>query len=172
MKINLTWQKTIIVLLLAIFNCEEKPEKISDHTNDSKFVAVYNYDNEQDLIQYNTLDLDQSHPNVLNPQISKADYDSVTKSWTALHQNIGAYLAKRDFNWDVEDETIMIVQKIYFEPNGSIKHFFFKILNPNVAFHKKEQFGRLISTFSKSNGINFQLDNRFAQCGKTQYSNL
>ncbi|MEM6685162.1 MAG: hypothetical protein AAF617_05140, partial [Bacteroidota bacterium] len=131
----------------------------------------YNFDNKQELADFRKLDLDQSHPNLLNPKISASDHTSVRESWTELHQKIGNYLSENNFTWEVEDPSISIVQKIYFEPNGQIKHFFFNILNQNISHEKKQQYSNLILEFSKTHRINYQQDKSFAQCGKTKYVN-
>ncbi|MCG9970965.1 hypothetical protein [Christiangramia crocea] len=134
-------------------------------------VSVYNIDNTKDRAEYARLDLDSTHPNLLNPQISQSDYNEVIKSWTDLHQRIGKYLADNEFKWEVEDSTITIVQKIYFKPDGEIKNYFFKIQNDEVTREKKEQFGSLLLSFARKNRISFQKEEQFAQCGKTRYYN-
>jgi hypothetical protein len=152
---------------------KEKTERKTDtiEKEKSKIITVYNFDNQQELSAYNKLNLDATHPNLLNPNMSNSDYDMVMKSWTDLHQRIGAYLSENKFNWEVKDKSISIVHKIYFKSNGEIENYFFNILNENVTKEKKEQFAKLISTFAKANQIEFKKDEKFAQCGKTKYMN-
>ena len=115
--------------------------------------------------------MDENHPNLLNPEISKSDLNAVMKSWTDLHQRIGAYLFENEFNWDIEDSSTTIVQKIYFNSDGEIENYFFHVLNENVTKEKKELFADLILNFAKKNKIEFESVGKFAQCGKTKYLN-
>ncbi|OBX25369.1 hypothetical protein LX77_01457 [Gelidibacter algens] len=171
----------IVSIIFGNSGCKEKNEnkaKLADgekiETVDNEkieIISVFNYDNPKELSEYNALNLDATHPNLLNPQISSSDYDSVIKSWTELHQRIGAYLSENGFNWEVEDKTISIVHKIYFKSNGEIENYFFKVLNENVTKEKKKQFANLISEFPKDIRIEFENDGSFAQCGKTKYIN-
>ena len=172
MKLNKSLFGLAFFLTIGVINgCKENTENKTVSTKEPNLIGIYNFDNKQELADYNELNLDENHPNLLNPQISKSDYNSVIKSWTDLHQKIGIYLSKNNFTWDVNDNTISIFQKIYFEPNGQIKHYFFNVLNQNITNEKKEQFASLISEFAKTHKIDFQLDNNFAQCGKTKYLN-
>lgn len=165
--------KTIIktVFIFSIFfgssSCIEKTEKADNR----KAIGVFNNDNEQQLTEYNKLNLDDTHPNLLNPQISKSDHSLVMKSWTNLHQKIGSHLSENKFNWEVKDSAISVVQKIYFTPQGAIENYFFKVLNKTVRIEKKEEYANLISSFAKNNRIEYKKDSNFAQCGKTKYLN-
>ncbi len=157
----------IIMIITGISSCKEKTET----ANNGKEIGVFNFDDKQELSEYDKLNLDETHPNLLNPQISKSDYDSVMKSWTDLHQRIRQYLSENEFNWGVEDSSITIVQKIYFNSSGEIENYFFNVLNKNVTKEKKERFANLISAFAKDNRIEFKKEGKFAQCGKIKYLN-
>jgi hypothetical protein len=161
--------KTVFIfsIFIGISSCIKKTEN-ADNKN---AIGIFNYDNEQQLTQYNKLNLDETHPNLLNPQISKSDHSLVMKSWTNLHQKIGTHLSENKFNWEVEDSAITVVQKIYFNPQGAIENYFFNVLNKKVSTEKKEEYANLISSFAKNNRIEFKKDSNFAQCGKTKYLN-
>ncbi len=173
MRIKLIFKGIFIfTIITGIYGCKEKTESKTDIVETEKKIGVFNFDNKQELAEYNRINLDDTHPNLLNPQISKSDYNVVMESWTDLHQRIGAYLSKNEFNWEVKDSSISIVQKIYFNPNGEIENYFFNVLNENVTKEKKEQFADLISTFAKDNRIDFKRDENYAQCGKINYPNI
>ena len=161
----------IILIITVIYSCNEKTENKTEIVETERKIGVFNFDNKQELTKYNRMNLDDTHPNLLNPQISKSDYNVVMESWTDLHQRIGTYLYENGFNWDVEDSSIEMVQKIYFNKNGEIENYFFNVLNENVTEEKKEQFANLISDFAKDNSIEIERDGNFAQCGKTRYLN-
>lgn len=169
-KTTLTWI-TLFCLIFGITGCREKAKTNPETVENPKTIVVFNFDDKEELAEYMSLNLDETHPNLLNPQISKSDYRSVIESWTGLHQRIGTFLAENNFTWGTRDDTIRIVQKIYFEPNGRIKTYFFNVANKNVTKEKKEQFANLIAAFAKTNRIDYQMDQSFAQCGKTEYVN-
>lgn len=107
--------KTIIktfftfIIIAGIYSCREKKEtEVQVYTNE---ISIFNYDNKHDLLEYNKLKLDESHPNLLNPNVSKSDYNLVKKSWISLHQNIGEYLSDNEFKWGVKDSSITIFHK-------------------------------------------------------------
>lgn len=163
--------KILILLILVIYDCKESKDIETEQVNNKRNVSVFNFENKDQLLEYNKLNLDDSHPNLLNPKISKSKYEAVMKSWTDLHQRIGKYLSNNGFAWDVEDNSVTIVQKIYFNSKGEINYYFFNILNEKVTQERKEQFSNLILNFSKENKIDFTTDRKFAQCGKTKYLN-
>jgi hypothetical protein len=165
--------KTLFILaLITGFNsCKENTKNQTATLDNPKPIKVFNYHNKQELTEYDSLNLDETHPNLLNPQISASDYHVVMNSWTDLHQRIGNYLSDNDFNWDVQDSTITIVHKIYFNPNGDITNYFFNVLDTTVTKEKQEQFADLISDFAERNTIALKKDKTFAQCGKTRYLN-
>ncbi len=172
MKLKTFWKGLfILIVLIGVSSCKQHPKKKTENDEKTKTIGVFNSANEQELTEYIKLNLDESHPNLLNPQISKTDYNTVIESWTDLHQRIGNYLVENKFTWETKDEAISIVQKIYFDHNGEIENYFFNILNPNVTKEKKEQFAKLISEFAKTNRIDLKRDKSFAQCGKTKYLN-
>ncbi|MEH6535647.1 MAG: hypothetical protein V7719_04595 [Psychroserpens sp.] len=163
----------IILVTLGITSCNEKTESKVEIVKNANLIpiGIFNFDNKQQLAQYNKLNLDKTHPNLVNPKISKSDYNSVMKSWTDLHQRIGTYLSENRFNWETEDNSINIIHKIYFKPNGEIENYFFNVLTKNVTKEKKERFANLISDFAMDNRIDYKKEGNFAQCGKTKYLN-
>ena len=157
-------------IIAGISSCKDKAASTMAIVENNEVIRVFNFQDKEESSEYKSLNLDESHPNLLDPQIS-SDHDAVIKSWTDLHQRIGAFLSDNDFTWGVEDKTINILQKIYFEPNGKMKYYAFRVFNGNVMKEKQEQFADLIAEFAKTNRIDFQLDKSFAQCGKTKYMN-
>lgn len=136
-----------------------------------KEIKVYDFANKEDLDKYEQLNLDEDHPNLLNPDISKTDMNKVIASWTELHQDIGKYLEENDFEWKTNDEEIMIVHKFYFNPEGKIHSYFFRILNEDISEEKRQQYSKFVKKFAESNTLGLSRDSQFAQCGKTKYLN-
>jgi len=141
---------------------------ISQNTTD---IRVFDFDDKTEFSKYEQLNLDKDHPNLLNPEISKAEINKVVESWTELHQNIGKYLQKNDFEWQVEDPEIMIVHKFYFDPDGRIHSYFYKILNEGISNAQRHKYSQLITEFVRTKKIALTRDHQFAQCGKTKYLN-
>ncbi len=166
----LSWT-LVLGVLVGISSCKDKEGSKTETVENKEPITVFNFDDQRQLSAYTSLDLDASYPNLLNPEISVTDYKTVLKSWTELHQEIDAYLRRNNFSWGVEDESISILQKIYFEPDGDIDYYFFRVLNPRVSPEKKEQFADLLAEFAQSHQIDLKRDQIFAQCGKTKYPN-
>ncbi|SCY43211.1 hypothetical protein SAMN05192588_2856 [Nonlabens sp. Hel1_33_55] len=159
----------LFLTFLGIIGCNDlknkKPVKVSERHK----ISVFNFDDKQQLQKYNKLKLDDDHPNLLNPQISQSDFNSVKKSWIDLHQAIGMYMDKKGFEWEVQDSSITVVHKFYFTSDGQVENYFFNVINESVTSEKKNEFGDLISGFARDFGINYQSEESFAQCGKTKY---
>lgn len=160
-----------LVIFTGILSCKENPTRNIDNTKSEEKVGVFNFDNKNELSAYNSMNLDDTHPNLLNPKISDSDFNSVKESWVDLHKRIGKHLTANNFEWGIKDETVTILQKIYFNRNGEIENYFFRVLNQNVTLEKKKKFAELIAAFASNNQIEFKSDKSFAQCGKTKYLN-
>ena len=132
---------------------------------------VYNFHDKTELEIYESLGLDETHPNLLNPEIAAGEVKQVYGSWSDLHQKLGVFLKEKNFEWGTEDDMIKIVHKIYFNKNGEITSYFFYVMNETVDFEKTEEFSDLIKQFARENAINLQRDGAFAQCGKTKFPN-
>ena len=130
---------------------------------------IYDFDNNDLRAEYTKLGLDSTHANLLNPRISQTDFDQIMKTWTDLHENIVEHLDRNGFTWQTKERNIEIPHKFYFEPNGKIKSYFFRVYNEDATPAKRREYARLISGFAKSQRIEFKSTTQFAQCGKTKY---
>ena len=166
---NLLRSSVLLLYVMAISSCAEKAEKKTEASGEEDAVFIVNFEDKPAFEEYLALNLDDTHPNLLIPENSEADHAAVLKSWSDLHQRIGSYLAENNFSWGVEDSSITMLQKIYFEPNGEIKTYFFRIFNENVSEETKAEFASLLRDFAVDNRIEIQRDGNFAQCGKTRY---
>ncbi|PRP67368.1 hypothetical protein [Nonlabens agnitus] len=172
MNLNISIKLAYIFFFsILIIGCGEKKAKNTIENAKANKISVYNFDDEQQLNQYRKLKLDETHPNLLNPEISNSDYDDVKAAWVDLHQNIGDFMDENDFQWQTTDSTITVVHKFYFDSEGNIENYFFNVINESISFENKEQFSNLISNFAIINSISYQSDGKFAQCGKTRYLN-
>jgi hypothetical protein len=161
--------RIIFVLLITfLIGCKTEPkEKITAEV----FVFNLKNMNERLKIDFQKLELDKNHPNLLNPSISKDSIKSVYASWTKLHQDLNIFLKKKNFDWGIEDEKIKLFNKIYFTENGQIKIYAYNIFN-EVTEEKARMYGELVKEFSKGIRISVERDFDFAQCGKIVFPNL
>lgn len=159
----------VILICLLFFNCQKNKNK--DGEKNLLTIETFDFKNEEDMSRYKILSLDESHPNMLSPDISKNEIEVVRKSWIDLHQRIGNYLENNDFDWGSNDAKIIIWHKFYFEPTGKIKAYFFRIVNNSVTESKRAEYEQLIIAFAKVEKIDFKKEFQFAQCGKTNYMN-
>lgn len=161
----------IAISISGILSCKSPSENQSKPPVKEVSLKVFNVDNREEMAQFDKLNMDKTHPNMLDPRNSKSENEKIKASWIDLHQSIGNYLAENNFSWGVEDQAIKMFQKIYFEPNGQLKTYTFKIVNRSISAEKKEEFGNLIAGFAKTHKVNYSMDKPFAQCGKTSYQN-
>ncbi|MCM8568674.1 hypothetical protein NE848_04745 [Gramella jeungdoensis] len=134
-------------------------------------VEVYDFDSEPEILKTRSSALDKTHPNLLNPQIAKEEHETVTKSWTKLHRDIAQFLEANDFEWETEESQIMILHKFYFEPNGEIHTYAFKMMNEEINESQRRAYSDLMTKFAETYRIDIIKDGQFAQCGKTKYLN-
>ncbi|PPK87886.1 hypothetical protein CLV84_0841 [Neolewinella xylanilytica] len=163
----------LISALTILVSCNSTGTRSDVNTDLNTNVRTFNADNEVDLAEYERLNLDDTHPNMLNPEQAKSNFDAVVKSWKNLHVEVNTYLNENNFRWEVQDSNIAVVDKIYFDRDGNIKAYFFKVLNPQVSYEKKEAFSELLSDFSKTASIDYLnlTGKSYAQCGKIKYWN-
>ena len=154
----------ILFTCLSILNCKQKNDTVAANT-----IEVYDIADEADRFIYDKLNLDDSHPNLLNPQLSDDGYDMILEAWTNLHQAIGDHLDKNDFDWQIEAESISILHKFYFEENGRIKNYAFRFTNNKVSDQVRSEYGKLIQEFANDFIMDLDRDAQYAQCGKTKY---
>lgn len=134
--------------------------------------VLINFDNEFDMTKYEVLNLDSTYLNLLDPKnVSQEELNEVYHSWTEFHQSVIFFINENNFKWGVQDSTISIINKIYFNKGGTIDYYGFKILNKSVTEEKKEEFKDILKSFSKSVKIDLERKDNFAQCGKTKYLN-
>lgn len=132
-------------------------------------VAVYNFDDKEALKQYESLQLDDSHPNLLDPRFSQESHQEVVENWTQLHRELAGFLAEKEFDWGTKEPDVSILHKIYFAPSGEITAYFFRVLNSDIPENKTAAFAALVSEFADTAAIALTRDSSFAQCGKTRY---
>jgi len=161
----------IIYVVIGIISCGNNSTPVFAQVNEAE-PKIINFDNKTEFKEYRKLNLDSLYPNLLDPsKSSEKEFKEVVKSWSELHQKVSSFMKDEDFVWSVEDSTISIVNKIYFNKNGTIDYFFFRILNPSIPDSKKMEFASVLQKFSESIIINLNRDSKYAQCGKTKYIN-
>ena len=163
-------------LLLFSFACTDKKteNKALDSSNMLKTnnVAVYNFSDSIEFQQFIALELDKTHANLLNPQVSKDSINEVVAEWTKYHQSLGAHLAQNNFEWGVQDSLVKVFHKIYFTEGGQVKHHFFNVFNQDMSAEKKDEFSKQIKAFDENVKLDLNRQSPFAQCGKASYQNL
>ena len=154
-------KKLVLFSLLIVISCTKKV---------NKEVLVFNVDDKGTKVELSNMDLDKKHPNLLNPSISKGDYDSVLSSWVDLHKELQKYLNQNNFDWGIDDDKIKIFNKIYFDKNGRVEAYVYKVLSKNTE-KKSDEYGKLMLSFLKEIKISVVRDFPFAQCGKISLPN-
>ena len=159
-----------LILVIGLLSCKEKQKHdeqvVSDRTK------VVSFDNKMAFKEFKKLNLDSLYSNLLDPRkVTKEERQVVIKSWSKFHEKISEYTKKENFKWEVLDSTVKISNKIYFDKNGNVQYYYFKILNPNVTSEKRIEYEKLLLKFSVNEKIDLQRENKFAQCGNIKYRN-
>jgi hypothetical protein len=143
-----------------------------DQNKISKKPIIISYHNQAKFKTYTKQNLDSLYPNLLDPKNAhKKVYKKVVKSWRSFHQQFPKFMKEKKFTWGVPDSTIRIVNKIYFNKNGHVEYYFFKIQNPSVPEEKKNEFEAVLQHFSEHTSIDLKREHKYAQCGKTVFAN-
>jgi len=172
--INRIFNSLVLLTITILSACQSGAEKQQQNelsANDNNQVIVYNYDNKKAFEAFQQQNLDATHANLLNPQIAKDDMKKVIASWTELHQEVMTAMQEQHFDWGVEDSTVGVLDRIYFDKKGQITSYFFRVLNDKVEKEKTEEFAAFLKDFSKNHTISIVRDSAFAQCGKVSYIN-
>lgn len=118
------------------------------------------------------MNLDSTYTNLLDPRnVTESEYKDVVESWTEFHKNISKFIKEVDFKWNVPDSMITISNRIYFDQNGTIEYYTFKIRNPSVSVEKIEEYEKVLQKFSKEIKLDLKRDEKYAQCGNIKYKN-
>ena len=162
-------QSIWILLLIGLYGCKKAPEKKDQIAKEPK---VVNFDNKLAFQEFSKMNLDSTYINLLDPRnVSESEHKSVIKSWTEFHQKVSKFIKEENFKWEVPDSTISVLNRIYFDKNGNIDYYAFKILNPSIAAEKQSEFENILEKFSKEIKLDLKRDEQYAQCGKTKYLN-
>ena len=84
-----------IILCFTLVSCTEKDSHKAAKNN----VVVFNMGDDKARKEFSALKLDETHPNLLNPSISKDNLDNVLASWSDIHHGLNAHLQKEKFDW-------------------------------------------------------------------------
>lgn len=167
----MTLKHILCILWISFFiSCKNKPS--NEAALAPKQPIVISFNNKAVFNKFKTLNLDSTYTNLLDPRnVSPSEYQEVTAAWSDFHNKVNNYLYEIDFKWEVTDSAITVFNKIYFDKNGAVDYYAFKVLNPGVSEEKQIEFEKILKQFSKEKTLNLKRDNQFAQCGKTKYIN-
>jgi hypothetical protein len=165
----------LITLTLLCIQCASKDTESTHQESDAVSTAdnnqVYSYNNKEAFETFEALQLDSTHANLLDPRVAKDSYQEVQQAWVKLHTDIGTFLAEKGFKWNSSDSAIRVVQKIYFDTTGHIRHHFINVVTPSVSEATIDDFSKLLMEFGSSHQVALKRAAPFAQCGMTQYTN-
>ncbi|MFN1834665.1 hypothetical protein AB2B38_005330 [Balneola sp. MJW-20] len=156
---------TLIGLILLSFPCvaqNQVPE--IDH-------KVTSYSDAESWEDYKKADLDQYYPDLMSPENRKENFEEVYRSWGEFHQKVYSILKKEGFTWGSDDPQIYVLNKIYFNPEGEVQHYFFRILNDSVSMEKRKKFKAILESNFGELKISYSQTEVFAQCGKSAFPN-
>jgi len=97
------------------------------------------------------------------------DVKVLYNSYVQLLQDLGAFLAANDFEWDVPRRCY---NRIYFTPEGTIDYFLFQFLGDvenQPSEEKQKRFEELVNDFIQDYQFGITAPVKFAQCSPTVY---
>lgn len=167
----MTLKHILCILWISFFiSCKNNPYK--EDSSISKQPIVISFNNKAAFNKFKTLNLDSTYTNLLDPRnVSPSEYQEVTAAWSNFHNKVNNYLHEINFKWEVTDSAITVFNRIYFDKNGAVDYYAFKVLNPGVSEEKQLEFEKILKQFSNEKTLNLKRDSQFAQCGKTKYIN-
>lgn len=159
-----------ILLVIGLISCKQKStEKELESVKEPKIISA---NNKLAFTEFRALNLDSTYTNLLDPKnVTESEYKAVTESWSEFHQKVLKFIKEENFKWEVTDSTISIVNRIYFDKNGTIDYYAFKILNTSIPSEKRAEYEKVLQKFSKEVKLDLQRNEQFAQCGKIKYQN-
>lgn len=159
-----------ILLIIGLISCKQKStEKKTDLVKVPKVVSAHN---KIALNEIRELYLDSTYTNLLDPRnVTESEYKDVTKSWSEFHKKVSKFIKEENFKWGVPDSMITIANRIYFDKNGTIDYYTFKIRNKSVSAEKSAEYEKVLQKFSKEVKLDLKRDKNYAQCGNIKYAN-
>ena len=157
------------MFLSILISC--KGETGEDSTVDMDGRKVFSANNSDELSAYGKMELDSIYPNLLDPTVSGDSIEYVMNSWMLLHQAISTQLDRNAFTWQSQDSIIEILHKVYFNKDGQIDYYLFKIFNESVNDSIVSAFSVELDSFTNNYVMQLDMDRNYAQCGKTSYMN-
>ncbi|MBU2527320.1 MAG: hypothetical protein KKC03_12035 [Bacteroidetes bacterium] len=159
-----------ILLIIGIISCKEKSSETKNNfKNEPKVVSG---DNEEAFNEIKKLNLDSIYPNLLDPKnVTESEYQEVEKSWVKFHENVSEFIKFENFDWEVPDSTITVLNRIYFSKEGTVDYYTFKIMNHSVSAEKRAEYEKVLQKFSENVKIDLDRNEQYAQCGKIKYLN-
>lgn len=164
----------LFFLILSFTSCKEKGEEKAKKPEIALVSepTVIDIDNPASVKNMQRKDFDSLYLNLLDPEnVSEEEYEEVVKSWSKLHNKISKYMKSENFHWNVSDSAIKVSNRIYFDEDGTIDYYFFRVINPDVTSEKKTEYVKLLKKFSEHEKIGFKRDFKYGQCGNIQYQN-
>ncbi len=134
-------------------------------TKKTSTFAVYDGSIEQDRKTYSRLNLDDTCPNLLDPNISKDEIAKVKAAWFDLNKSLGSFLSENDFNWDTTGTKVNIWHKFYFNKDGTLKAYLFKFRDKSINEKTRASYKKFIKEFGSTYKLPLTKESTFAQCG-------
>lgn len=159
-----------ILLIIGLISCKQKSTE--KETEVIKVPKIVSGNNEMAYNEIKKLNLDSTYTILLDPRnVSESEYKIVVESWSEFHKKVSQFIKEENFKWEVPDSTITIFNRIYFDKNGTIDYYTFKIKNPSVSSEKQAEYEKVLQKFSKEVKLDLKRSEQYAQCGKTKYLN-
>ncbi len=158
-------REVILIFILLVFNgCQQKTIKRSSIIVSSSDSIHYN--------KIKKMNLDSAYSDLLNRKnLIDSERTIVYKAWSEFHKKLSKYVKQVKFDWEVPDSTITIFNRVYFDKNGYVDYYKFKIKNSSISTKKIKEYEKILQKFCKKEKLDIERPEKFAQCGTIIFQN-
>lgn len=128
-----------------------------------------NFERAQELgISFNELDERYTPGMSNNPQVGAFNdrSDDYLIAYQSFLQELMLYLSENDLVWD---KPVRCFNRIYFNDNGQVDHFFYNFKEGEISTHDEQKFKKLLKEFIKEARFGLDPGQAFSQCSPVVY---
>ena len=157
----------IAILICLVFNvCSQtKPSELSQH-------FCYSFD-EAKIKGISIKELDSIYQSAFNAaDTSRSVFkeeevlNKFQEEYVKMLRSFGTFLSENDFKWETSTKGF---NRIYFNADGSIDYFLFRINEENFPEERLNEFQRILNLFIQEYKLDITAPKKFVQCGGINY---
>ena len=137
--------------------------------NSDNYPVVIDFNQQENRESFAKMNLDSVYINLLGSEINEAEGDTFYVRWLAFNKQLADLVKSNNFDWGIEDSSVIIWNRVYCDGNGNIEYYLYNISDTTVLVERKIAFGEFIKTQLPYLKYNVQKDEKYAQCGSYRH---